>query len=99
MSLIAEAKTALHDGLAKLETLDESALAKLEAVQGHPAALDAFNTLAGLAGLGNLPSEAIAGVTAVLKATLAMLAPAAAQPEQPIAPQPVPAGPQVAGQA
>lgn len=91
VSLLAEIKTDLANLAAKAEHIDEEAVTKLEAVTAHPEALDAFNTLAHLAGLP-LPSGVISGITAGLKAVAAMMAPVAA-------PQPVPAGPVVAGQA
>lgn len=92
MSLLTEAKTILHDGLAKLETLDEEALAAVEAIKGgNPAASSIFITLAGVAHLPD-PMGILGSIDALLKAFA---------PQQGTGAQPSfqPAGPVVAGQA
>jgi hypothetical protein len=64
MSLLTEAKTILHDGLAKLETVDEAAAAKLEAIQANPGAMAVVDSLLGVL---HLPPELVQTAENVLK--------------------------------
>jgi hypothetical protein len=101
MTVLAEAKTIFHDGLAKLEELDEGAIGVLSAVQVNPTAVSITNTLASVAHLPD-PQGLLANVDAILK-TLAGTLAAGVRDTAPAAPaeQPsfTPAGPSVAGQA
>lgn len=67
----------LHALATRLESFDEDALAKLEAVKGSPLTADAFEAVAGLVHVD--PSPALTAVIAALKA----FAPAPAAPADP----------------
>lgn len=93
MSLLTEAKTILHDGLAKLESLDEGALSVVEAAKVNPSAVSIINTLASVAHLPD-PQGLLSGADNMLKAFALLLQ----QGTQNTAPQAA-SGPQIAGQA
>jgi hypothetical protein len=91
VSLLTEAKTILHDGLARLEALDEEAVAALEAIKGgNPAAASIYASLAAAAHLPD-PLGILSSIDNLLKAFI--------PPADPAVPSFTPAGPQVAGQA
>ena len=85
--------TDLHNLAARLENFDEDALAKLEAVKASPKTAAAFDVIASLTHVD--PGPVFDGLLAAMQALAPQ--PAAAPAETPQ--QPVPSGPQVAGQA
>lgn len=91
MSLLTEAKTILHDGLERLESIDEAALGVVDAAKVNPTAVSIINTLASVAHLPD-PGGLLAAADNTLKAFAAIL-------QQGVASTGAPAGPQVAGQA
>lgn len=96
MSFITDLKAEAHALAAKVETIDEAAMADFEAVINHPEALAVFKDVAQLVHL-NVTPGVISGVTGGLKTILGMFAPAqAAAPAEAV---PAPAGPVVGGQA
>jgi hypothetical protein len=105
VSLFTEAKTILHDGLEKLEAVDEGAQGVVEAIKVNPTAVSITNTLASIAHLPD-PQGLLASADALLKSFGAILSQGAqstalsAPDAQPAAdPSLTPAGPSVAGQA
>lgn len=96
-NLLAEAKSILHDGLTRLENVDEAALSAVEAVKVNPTGVSIVNTLASIAHLPD-PQGLLATVDATLKAFAAVLAAGVQGADQP-QPSFTPAGPVVGGQA
>lgn len=95
-NLLTEAKNVLHDGIAKLEAVDEAALGAVEAIKVNPTGVSIVNTLASIAHIPD-PMGLLASVDNTLKALAALLQQGAA-PSEPV-PSFTPAGPQVGGQA
>jgi hypothetical protein len=108
-NLLTDAKSIFHDGITKLEGLDEAAIGVVEAIKVNPTAVSITNTLASVAHLPD-PSGLLGGADTLLKSLAAALSAGAAAtaPEPATAPatdttagQPsyAPAGPVVGGQA
>lgn len=86
----------LHAFASRVEKFDDSVLSDVEAIQGNPKTAEAFGLLRGLTGVSAEPVfDAAVGL---LRAVTPQAAPAQAETADG-QPQPVPAGPQVAGQA
>jgi hypothetical protein len=65
---IAELEADARALVAKFETVDHDALAKLEAIKGNPDAMNVFGELARLAGVPGLPAGILNGAALVLQA-------------------------------
>jgi hypothetical protein len=103
VSAFTEAKTILHDGLEKLEAIDEGAQNVVEAIKVNPTGVSIVNTVASVAHLPD-PQGLLSSADVLLKSFAAALAKAAqdtAQAAQADAPADAQsfAGPAVGGQA
>ena len=90
MSLLDTIKNGVAEAEAKLEGVDEEALALLKSVTASPEAAVVLKDLGGLASIVGIPEGAITGVAAGLKTLLSLYAQPAAPAPQP-APDPAPA--------
>jgi hypothetical protein len=95
-NLFADVKAILHDGLEKLETIDEGAVGVVEAAKVNSTAVSIINTVAGIAHIPD-PDGLLAGADAFLKTIAAAIAKGVTD-TAPGTGAPV-AGPSVAGQA
>ena len=91
MSLLDTIKRDVADVEAKLASVDEDALAKLNTVLANPETADVLSDLAGLGAIVGIPEGTIAGIAGGLKTLLGLYPPAPAQPDAPQQPA-VPAG-------
>jgi hypothetical protein len=105
VTVFSEAKTIFHDGLEKLESIDEGAIAVVEAIKVNTTAISIANTVASVAHLPD-PDGLLAGGDALLKtiATALKRAEQATAPAEDAAPADgapsfTPAAPVVGGQA
>src|ERR1700751_5047870 len=72
-NLLADAKAILHEGLAKLETLDEGVVNVTDPISANPTAVTIANTLAGIAHLPD-PMGLLGVVDSTLKSFAGVLA-------------------------
>ena len=100
VSLFTEAKSIFHDGLERLEAIDENAIGAVEAIKVNPTGVSIVNTVASVAHLPD-PQGLLAGADTFLKtiATAIAAAAAATAPSAPLEPAATATGPQIAGQA
>jgi hypothetical protein len=96
-NLLTEAKNVLHDGLAKLEAIDEGAVNVMDAIKVNQAGVSIVNTLASIAHLPD-PMGLLSNIDSSLKA-FAVVLQQGAQATAPAEPSFTPAGPVVGGQA
>lgn len=98
-TVFTEAKSILHDVVAKLETIDEGAVQVVEAAKVNPTAVSIINTTAAIAHIPD-PDGLLTQADSMLKALASALnrAAAATEASKQADPQQA-AGPQIAGQA
>jgi hypothetical protein len=85
MSLLDTIKNGVAEAEAKLEGLDEEALALLKSVMANPEAAAVMKDLGGLASVVGLPPNVITGAAGALKTVLSLY------PAEPVAEAPAPA--------